>query len=1605
MRKQASHLLKNVTTSPSMAIMQAIKTSYLKNPVSPSFSRSLLSSQLTISPNNPLSNKTHQVGTTRAFSTTPNLQGAIVSTETLLVEESLSKISQDIGKAPEIIQSLPLRARKELALALAPKYPKVVADNMKLFEIGDEKTRIDIFRLAFTTTKDDMNHMYLLQKFTNFTITDKESLTKIANIYFRYCHFSQNVSSDLGITDPKIIENAALINAKETPNYWLYFDNFPVSKILKNLSITKQDVIEKILLTLIENTTASSYSLANLAKDLPNLTQDSAFLERVALKIAEKTPEALINTLNSLNLPLETQQKIIMKIIPSAEEGSTLKKIVKKFPELCSPLSNLIVDTVKAIANNNPTSLIGSLKPLNLPEETLQEIIPKITSSATKGSEFEEIVEEVVTLNIKDKNILIDFALAMANKNPEALIGNLTSLKLPNKILEEIIPKMIAAACYESDFGMKNDLRTFIKEFITLDLKNPDFLKTVALAIWDRAPTALIGNLKSLQLPKETLQEIIPKLIDLVKDSEQFVAITRELPTLNLDQSFIVESTLSILEKEPNALAGRLAALHLPRDITQSIVLKMVMKPLWDYTLRHLIKELPKLSIHDDSEFIEKITLIALNQNPYVLLGHLQPLQLKEDTLKTAISKIAKTFASNEDLASLLGIRGEDVYEPLLEELTASNIKDPAFIENTLLTLSRRFPYKLSDDLQNLKFQNKETLHKIIINILNDSIYPENFGNFINKIGSYDIQGSEFIPQLALALLTSPWTKVGNYPDLMQTLIAQDTEKKLPLFVRQIGLEDLTARKDCAKMILKQRPDSFGSSLKLLGLEEKSVFEKIVLDVVTKEKLRSEILSHLVQDSHISHTISPSFFLKRWEFEEQGPLKNQETFLTFLQNPAIHEALNQTPESPFYTHLLSTLARLDKNEVITPQKKLEKLLELCALETDPIPSIAEITGNFILFDLTASSYNEHSYMQRLEALRGLGIENPSFFEKAVIPIAVVYPEYFLSTINKFNISNIKKLETIGLMLLLKDCRLLLDYQEKVKLSKKSLLTIFDSYSKQLYADKKSILPPLVLTEIFSQVLKYRNEALGETYLETLLGNILSINYQKALGYYTIPKKTKNSPPVSIHKILPAIFFAKWDVTMSESNLASRQILSDFLGNSDMRIALRNPVQYPLLQTLLFAAVDSDKDSSTQPEEKLKLFAEICTLQQDPPPSAKEITDTLRTLRFFCSLKRSCILNYDFSKRASEELLTVFKQVAIKNSLVKDLEKIENVEEKYINIFIEEALIPGGLASYEANLRNLPPSPELLFDLSRFVITNLEGTAQKEKYRTDIDNNLLELFENFREVFTKWQESLPLITIKPSQSLKETTPIKEDLSSLSKIEEELNEYKKEDVEIIQTNLSTLTKKNLAPQEQLQILHQMEKDLSLLDPIPADALKALEKTISNITSASLKQNLTIRDIDHSRTLFELPTLTGHSCQNITADPNYNQCLLGYPLDGSVRMIAVQDSAGNFLARSILRIALDEQGNPFLLLEPIYHLPTISHEEATKAIREMAVQKAKYFGIKLFTKDPENKGPVKIIDSKGSSCSMYYSDYTQDASGSHRIRGRVPQKLSTVPLKEIV
>lgn len=316
-----------------------------------------------------------------------------------------------------------------------------------------------------------------------------------------------------------------------------------------------------------------------------------------------------------------------------------------------------------------------------------------------------------------------------------------------------------------------------------------------------------------------------------------------------------------------------------------------------------------------------------------------------------------------------------------------------------------------------------------------------------------------------------------------------------------------------------------------------------------------------------------------------------------------------------------------------------------------------------------------------------------------------------------------------------------------------------------------------------------------------------------------------------------------------------------------------------------------------------------------------------------------------------------------------------------------------LTTYAGKLNELPLDvrPKALEFLQSWVRQILYGTFQKNRYEVTLNPHLAQIHKYHPEVLKKWQEDVVLnedeaasfennsMVISPTERIVHALKLALEQGHLgssleypfimgckgdwSKLEENLesvnleltplanrplsaDESEKKRVLLLQKKCLELFKQpNKIEQQLLDLKSLLSKDVPFYKDVE-DAIKMLHSQ----AAADQASTLQVIDSDHPNHFLLMGTEVLASCQHIGGRPPLNVCLLGYILDGKHRLALVLDSQGKIVARSVLRLLIDDKGNPVLYLERMYVADDSPNYE--NLIKKLALKKAAYLGIPLVT-----------------------------------------------------
>ena len=309
-----------------------------------------------------------------------------------------------------------------------------------------------------------------------------------------------------------------------------------------------------------------------------------------------------------------------------------------------------------------------------------------------------------------------------------------------------------------------------------------------------------------------------------------------------------------------------------------------------------------------------------------------------------------------------------------------------------------------------------------------------------------------------------------------------------------------------------------------------------------------------------------------------------------------------------------------------------------------------------------------------------------------------------------------------------------------------------------------------------------------------------------------------------------------------------------------------------------------------------------------------------------------------------------------------------------------------LMTYVSNLLKLPFfEREMAMDLFKKIINAILGNSfLTTRYETQ-ENPHLEAIKNTHPfVFEKWKQRVELSKDEmkiPSQTQAPEIPITE--KTINNLKQALQEKHlgpnqaelyphitacignwallNESLQRISTELIPLSKRHLSSDEaskkkqllmQKQILKLFKENnadkmatqlqaIKSLVPVNTEFYNNVNDAIKFLTTPIVEPTkIQVLETDDPNHILLMGTEVLNSCQSIYGSPALNKCLLGYFLDGKHRLCLVCDQKGNILARSVLRLLINDQNQPVLYLEKVYE--AFNNPEHYQLLKKVAIRR---------------------------------------------------------------
>lgn len=316
--------------------------------------------------------------------------------------------------------------------------------------------------------------------------------------------------------------------------------------------------------------------------------------------------------------------------------------------------------------------------------------------------------------------------------------------------------------------------------------------------------------------------------------------------------------------------------------------------------------------------------------------------------------------------------------------------------------------------------------------------------------------------------------------------------------------------------------------------------------------------------------------------------------------------------------------------------------------------------------------------------------------------------------------------------------------------------------------------------------------------------------------------------------------------------------------------------------------------------------------------------------------------------------------------------------------------PMALFTYLGSLRELPKDEwtELKATLDRYVRSVLLGEFHSLRYNPTENPHLDLLVSNRPGLLTDWQKNETPKKLQPIDST-DITPMDFRLFLRQRIltDKHLGPLDKFPLLVGYLKGAKVAEKELASPNSKEARFETLSIQLCEGSLPAEAyvrdvrtlglnLKEFNNDLSALIPRGVSGNYVISESDEPCDLLLSGTEVKGSCQRISGDPELNSCLLGYLMNGDVRLIVVK-SQGKIVARSVLRLMWDPKAKgEVLLLERLYS--NVASQVVKKPIMDWALNKAQRMGTPLLSKELGTgaafMGPIEF---RGGLSPIVYSD----------------------------
>lgn len=534
-----------------------------------------------------------------------------------------------------------------------------------------------------------------------------------------------------------------------------------------------------------------------------------------------------------------------------------------------------------------------------------------------------------------------------------------------------------------------------------------------------------------------------------------------------------------------------------------------------------------------------------------------------------------------------------------------------------------------------------------------------------------------------------------------------------------------------------------------------------------------------------------------------------------------------------------------------------------------------------------------------------------------------------------------------------------------------------------------------------KIIKYRNNSIALSLLTSLSFRLSEERLEHFKAAVSSPGRGGRQE-VKQHVLLAMIILANW--AEEASTAKTKKLLEEIhktLNSTLIRKAFKDRLTN-LEQMWLRTCINLDNAVHKNYTRKIEILEYLCK-ELDPEKPAEDLYKRLSNVLALISFQSRELLTAKFPEKISP---TVFLSnclvVRLRDDPYLDFKGVADLEDKYLRTLGQMRVVNAwkSLAVTFHSIRDVG----LKEAYNKFIKTVLEGCSEigpgnrYEDLGEDITPHIHQICQRDRAVWEKWKAidsptSIVVVTglAEPEKLDKylwrligeEVFDLEQIVDQFPKLVRHYEErasfedlLREDDISDLEKKLLTLMDTLLPKKRLLSLLNEV---IELIQDHGSSPFLTCLQNYYYLCCQSQKTLELDRFVSGNwQDLLLCGTEVSGSCQRVDGDPELVRGLIGYLIDGKIKLIVLKDKeSGKIISRALLRLLWDEsvenedgsKGGPVLFLDKVYPKPC--SVELAQAIEEEAISKAKNMGLRLYIGEKRKgckKAEAKVHSFKG-------------------------------------